>query len=113
MSIVIMATDFVLCLPLRPLSRKREITLTTGEVVTVENVLKTTCIVNGRYVGADDELFYSQLKPGDVYRTEVSYVFISFNFTQVQLLDKRGPSYYKHLEELGLVKIGPPLKVKC
>lgn len=43
--IVIMATDIVLRLPLCPLARKREIKLTTGEVVTVENVLKTTRIV--------------------------------------------------------------------
>lgn len=60
-----MPKEIVLYLPVRPLVPKREIKLKSGEVVTIDHVLKTTRFVNERYVGTENDLFYVRLKPGD------------------------------------------------
>lgn len=109
-----MVAEIVLNLPLTPLPRKRNVVLTTGEVVTIENDFKTTRFVNGRYVDTEDDLFYIPLNPGHKYVTHISYVLITFTFTKQHVSDKRGPNYFyfKHLAELGVVSIGPQAKEK-
>lgn len=92
----------------------REIPLSTGDIVIVNHALKTRRIIKGSYVSPGDELFYTPLKPGDHYITEVSNMTIRYDFTEEQLADPRGSTYfyYKHLEKIGLVTIRPAIKLE-
>lgn len=67
--LVIMGDEISVPLSVHLLDHRREIALSTGEIVSIAHDLKTKRYVNDIYLGPEDELFHVPLKPGDKYYT--------------------------------------------